>query len=83
MTQKLLVAAWAALLSFTTAGIAQGPPGGGRGGPPGPGVVKPIAGERIVWFGTLDSARAEAKRTNRPILLLAAAPHCHNVSGVW
>lgn len=38
---------------------------------------------RIVWYGTWDSALAEAKRSNRPILLVSAAPHCHNVSGIW
>ena len=37
----------------------------------------------IVWFGTLRSGIAEARRTNRPILLISAAPHCHNVSGIW
>ena len=26
---------------------------------------------------------AEAKRTQRPILLVSAAPHCHNISGIW
>ena len=37
----------------------------------------------IQWFATLDSARAEAKRTGRPILLVSAAPHCSGVSGIW
>ena len=37
----------------------------------------------IAWFGTLKSALAEAARTGRPILLISAAPHCHNVSGLW
>ncbi|MEM8885865.1 MAG: hypothetical protein AAGD14_17505 [Planctomycetota bacterium] len=41
------------------------------------------AGEKIQWYATLDQARAEAKRLNRPIFLLAAAPHCRNVSGMW
>jgi len=38
---------------------------------------------RIAWYGTWDRAKAEAKRLNRPILLVSAAPHCHNVSGLW
>jgi hypothetical protein len=37
----------------------------------------------IAWFATLDPALAEAKRTGKPILLLSAAPHCHDVSGIW
>ena len=53
------------------------------GPPPGPGVVQPQKGERVAWFGTWESAQAEAKRTNRPILLLSAAPQCHDVPGVW
>ena len=43
-----------------------------------------VAGEeRIAWFGTLESARAEAKRTNRPIFLLAARPCAGQVPGFW
>ncbi|MEM6572194.1 MAG: hypothetical protein AAF957_27515 [Planctomycetota bacterium] len=37
----------------------------------------------IAWFGTLDGALAEAKRTGRPILLMSAAPACREVPGVW
>jgi hypothetical protein len=37
----------------------------------------------IAWYGTWEAGLREAKRTNRPILLIAAAPHCHNVSGIW
>ena len=42
---------------------------------------KPAGG--IQWFATLESARAEAKRTGRPLLLVSAAPHCSGVSGIW
>ena len=38
---------------------------------------------RIAWFGTMDAARAAAKATGRPILLVAGAPHCRAVPGVW
>ncbi len=63
----------------------------GRGGPPpgpfsGPvvGSGTPAARRRLIaWYGTLDGARAEAKRSGRPILLLAAAPQCHGISGLW
>ena len=37
----------------------------------------------IAWFGTWDGALAEAKRTDRPILLMSAAPMCREVPGVW
>lgn len=38
---------------------------------------------KIAWYGTLKDGFAEAKRSNRPIMLLAAAPQCQNVSGMW
>jgi hypothetical protein len=37
----------------------------------------------IQWFGTLDRGLAEAARTGRPILFLAAAPHCGGIPGIW
>jgi hypothetical protein len=37
----------------------------------------------IQWFTTWESAKAEAARTGRPILLVSAAPHCGGVSGIW
>ena len=37
----------------------------------------------IQWFGTWKQGAAEALRTGRPILLLAAAPQCHGISGIW
>ena len=49
-----------------------------------PGLDDEVApNERIAWFGTLEGARSEAKRTNRPILLLAARPECRGVPGFW
>jgi len=43
-----------------------------------------VAGDtKIAWYGTWDLAKAEAKRLNRPILLVSAAPHCRNISGMW
>ena len=38
---------------------------------------------KIAWIGTRKDGLAEAKRTNRPILLVSGAPHCHGVPGVW
>ena len=37
----------------------------------------------IHWYATWESGLREAQRTQKPILLIAAAPHCHNVSGIW
>jgi hypothetical protein len=37
----------------------------------------------IQWFATWESGLAEAQRSGRPILLVAAAPHCAGVSGIW
>jgi hypothetical protein len=39
--------------------------------------------ERIAWFGTWEGGLAEAQRTGKPIMLVSAAPHCHQVPGVW
>ena len=37
----------------------------------------------IAWYGTLDRGLAEAKRSQRPILLVSAAPQCLGVPGIW
>ncbi len=37
----------------------------------------------ITWYGRLDTALAEAKRSNRPILFMAAASQCNGVPGVF
>jgi hypothetical protein len=37
----------------------------------------------IAWYGTWERGLRVAKATNRPILLIAAAPQCHGVSGLW
>lgn len=39
--------------------------------------------ERIAWFGTWKEGLAAATASARPILLIAAAPQCHNVPGMW
>ena len=38
---------------------------------------------QIAWYGTWTQGLAEAKRSGRPILLISAAPHCRNISGMW
>ena len=42
---------------------------------------KPEGG--IAWYGTWEQGLAEAKLAKKPILLVSAAPHCRNVSGLW
>jgi hypothetical protein len=48
-------------------------------------VSSPQSGSpaRIQWFGTLEQGLAEAKRTNRPLLMTAAAPMCRDIAGMW
>lgn len=46
-------------------------------------VHQPPTEQGIAWFGTWDAALAEAKRTQRPILFMSAAPQCQGVPGVW
>lgn len=38
---------------------------------------------KIAWFGTWKGGLEVAKKTGRPILLIAAAPHCHGTPGIW
>ena len=37
----------------------------------------------IAWYGVLTDGIADAKATNRPILMLSAAPQCAGVPGMW
>ena len=49
----------------------------------GQSAVSESQGEKIVWFGRWEDARAEAARTGRPILLMSAAPQCTGAPGMW
>ncbi len=75
-----------ALASFVASGPAtaqdRSRPNNGKG-PPHPELVKPQEGNRIAWYGTLEAARAEAKRTGKPMLFVSGAPHCGTTPGVW
>ena len=81
--RRFVLLTLAALLLLVAGPVAAQGRGGRAGPPPGPGKVEPQKRERIAWFATLASGLAEAKRTNRPILLVSAAPHCHDVPGIW
>ena len=37
----------------------------------------------IAWYTTWDTAAAEAQRSGRPIMFVAAATQCHGISGVF
>ena len=71
-------------LSFASIGWGQVEPGR-RSGPPHPEVTVDwsTVERRIAWFGTMDRAKAAARATRRPILLVSGAPSCRAVPGVW
>lgn len=50
-----------------------------------PGLSSAVAEtpRRVAWFGTVKQGLAVARATNRPILLISAAPHCRGISGIW
>ena len=59
-------------------GMGQGPR------PSDLGASKLDLGEAgIAWYTTWESAEAEAKRSGRPIMFVAAATQCRGVSGVF
>lgn len=37
----------------------------------------------IMWFTDLSQGLAEARRTNKPVFLLSAAPQCTEIPGDW
>ena len=37
----------------------------------------------IAWHGQWSEGVKIARKTGRPILLIAAAPHCKGISGIW
>ncbi|MEM1297615.1 MAG: hypothetical protein AAGH89_19765 [Verrucomicrobiota bacterium] len=64
---------------------AQGPrPGGGGPRPTDLGAADLDLGESgIDWYTTWETAEAEAQRTNKPIMFVAAATQCNGISGVF
>jgi len=83
MRRKIPFAAFALVVSLVAAVRADD--GAATAAPkPAPRAdAKAAAGGGIQWFATWEQGAAEAKRTGRPILLVAAAPHCHDISGLW
>ena len=39
--------------------------------------------EAIAWIPTIKQGFEEARKLNKPIMLISAAPQCAGVSGVW
>ena len=73
---KNLLAAGA--IALCGVAIAQGPRPGDLGA-----SKLDIGQPGIAWYTTWESAQAEAKRSGRPIMFVAAATQCHGVSGVF
>ncbi len=59
------------------------PQTGGRARPPEATATSARMTAGIQWFATGESGLREARRTGRPILLVAGAPSCAGVPGVW
>lgn len=58
-----------------------GPPSDASYGGAMPHSEKVIPG--IAWYGVLEEGLKEAKRTNKPIFFVTAAPQCGGVPGMW
>lgn len=78
MLQSLITVSLVLLAGFSLP--AQGAKSAAR---PEAKQAQTTAQDSIAWFGTWQQGLAEAKRTGRPILLMAATPQCHGVPGVW
>ena len=58
--------------------VAQGPRPDDLGASP-----QPVGEAGVAWYTTWETARDEAKRSNRPIFFMAAAATCSGISGVF
>lgn len=65
--------------------VAAAPVVGAASAPAAPAATAQSAAvpSGINWFTDLRAGLAEAERTGRPVLLLAAAPSCGGVPGTW
>ena len=66
------------LFLLTASVCAQGPRPNDLGASP-----LPLGDPGIAWYTTWESGLAEAKRSQRAIMFVAAATQCHGVSGVF
>jgi hypothetical protein len=74
---------FAALAVTLLTGFAAGSPVIAQRGARASNTLKVPSTPSIAWYGTWKDGLAEAKRTDRPILLMSAAPQCHGVPGMW
>ena len=44
---------------------------------------QPVGAAGIAWYTTWETAKEEAKRSNRPMFFMAAAATCSGISGVF
>ncbi|MDF1752302.1 MAG: hypothetical protein P1U89_05995 [Verrucomicrobiales bacterium] len=44
---------------------------------------QPVGDSGVMWYTTWETAKAEAKRSNRPIFFMAAAATCSGIPGVF
>lgn len=70
---------------FLSASVLSFAQGRDRGARPNALGASPLAlgSQGIAWYGGLDEALAEAKRSNRPIVFMSAASQCSGVPGVF
>ena len=77
-TKLLVIGLMACCLGLSSNALAQGPRPGDLGasrldvGEPG-----------IAWYTTWESGKAEAERSGRAIMFVAAATQCNGISGVF
>jgi len=60
-------------------------PGHSQGGRPTDigASTQPVGDRGVMWYTTWETAKEEAKRSNRPIFFMAAAATCSNIPGVF
>ncbi|MCG8649347.1 MAG: hypothetical protein MI861_05920 [Pirellulales bacterium] len=71
-------AAWGLVLLMAAVAPAQGPRPGDLGA-----SDLDVGEAGIAWYTTWQTAQAEAKRSGRPIMFVAAATQCSGISGVF
>lgn len=79
MKRAFLRAALLSVLACSSTAFGQGGPR-----PTDLGASRLDIGEPgIAWYTTWETAQAEAKRSGRPIMFVAAATQCKGISGVF
>ena len=80
----MTISRWIALTVYSLAIFAPASWAQGGPRPSDLGASQLDIGESgIAWYTTWETALAEAKRSGRPIMFVAAATQCRGVSGVF